>query len=269
MATIGSNQGAVSASNFYLRNNDQFQQSIKRIASGSRIANPSDDAAGVAVSAKLDAVMKRLSAASEGSQNVISLAQTTDGFLNTIQSSLTRMSELAMKATNGTFSDADRAMYNTEFTKLRDQIGTMTSSASFNGTAIFQNSTVSVAINSEGNTDTFNLSTTGDLASLSLGGAQIDTINNAQAAINTLNNAISQVTSRRAEVNADISKFNFNITNARTESVNIQEANSRIKDLNMAEESVNLATNKILSRTSSMMLAQANSSQRATLGLLT
>ncbi|MES2308759.1 MAG: flagellin, partial [Verrucomicrobiota bacterium] len=69
MATIGTNIGAVNASFYLTVNSDNLTKNIRKLASGSRLADPVDDAAGVAVSANLDARIKRLNAAVEGAQN--------------------------------------------------------------------------------------------------------------------------------------------------------------------------------------------------------
>jgi flagellin len=268
MSTIGTNQGAVSASYYLTLNNEALQSSIRRLASGSRLAIASDDAAGVAVSAKMDARIRRLAAAAEGAANVISFAQTVDGFLKTIQDQLSRMSELAQRASNGAFGANDLANYNTEFVRLRDQISAIASQARFNGVTLFAASTISVSINAEGDIDTFGLSTTGDLASLGLTNLTVGSIGSAIGAVTSLNNAIQTLTTRRAEVNADVSKFNFHIQNMRTERVNVEAANGRIKDLNIAEESMNLSKYNILLQASTSMLAQANASQSYVLRLL-
>jgi flagellin len=268
MSTIGTNAGAISASYYLTLNNEALQASIKRLASGSRLANASDDAAGVAVSAKMDARIRRLGAAAEGAANVISFAQTVDGFLKTIQDQLTRMSELAQRASNGAFGSNDLANYNTEFVRLRDQISAIASQARFNGVTLFAAATISVSINAEGNTDTFALSTTGSLLSLGLENITIGSITDAISAVSSLNSAIQTLTTRRAEVNADVSKFNFHISNIRTEKVNVEAANGRIKDLNIAEESTALSKYNILVQASVSMLAQANASQSWVLKLL-
>jgi flagellin len=269
MSTIGTNVGAVSASFYLTQNNDALSTSIRRLASGSRLAIASDDAAGVAVSGKLDARIRRLGAAAEGAANVISFAQTVDGFLKTIQDQLTRMSELAQRASNGAFGSNDLANYNTEFVRLRDQISSIAANARFNGVTLFAASTISVSINAEGNTDTFALTTTGDLTSLGLGATiTIGSIADAISAVTSLNNAIQTLTTRRAEVNADVSKFNFHIANMRTEKVNVEAANGRIKDLNIAEESTALSKYNILVQASTSMLAQANATQQNVLALL-
>src|SRR5262249_16747877 len=80
-STIGTNVGALSAAFYLSQNNDALNKSIKRLASGSRLADPTDDAAGVAVSGRLDANIARLNAAAESAGNIISFGQTTDGFL--------------------------------------------------------------------------------------------------------------------------------------------------------------------------------------------
>src|SRR5271156_1434339 len=137
MAVIGYNAAAVNAAYYLNQNTDALNESIQELASGSRLAAPSNDAAGVAVSGDMTASIARLGAATQASQDVISFAQTTDGFLSTIQQQLSRMSELAQSATNGAFGSADRANYATEFNVLETQIDTIVSNAQFNGSNLF------------------------------------------------------------------------------------------------------------------------------------
>jgi len=268
MSTIGTNVGALNASFYLTLNNEALTKSIKKLSSGSRLADASDDAAGVAVSGKLDATVRRLNAAVEGSQNVISFAQTTDGFLKTIQEQLTRMSELAQRATNGAFGSADRANYVTEFDKIKTQIGSILSNAKFNGETLFASGNVSVAINADNNTDTFAKVNITNTTSIGIDDATIGTTTAAGNAISGVTSALASITTERAKVNADISKFNFHIQNIRTENINVTAANSRIKDLDVASESTMLAKNNILLQASSAMLAQANASQQSVLSLL-
>jgi flagellin len=275
MAVIGTNVGALNAHFYLTRNNEALGKSIRKLSSGSRIADPSDDAAGVAVSGKLDASVRRLIAATEGSQNVISFAQTADGFLQTIQTQLTRMSELAQRATNGAFGSVDRQNYAIEYEILRGQISSIASNAIFNGSSIFSaaGTTVTVAINAQGQIDSLvvqpmNLTVLGLLSATGTSLGTINTTTNAVGAISILTTALNSITNRRAQVNADISKFNFHIQNIRTERINVEAANSRIKDLDVAEESTILAKNNILLNAATAMLSQANTSQQQVLQLL-
>lgn len=276
MSTIGTNVGALNASFYLTVNNESLSKSIRRLSAGSRLADPVDDAAGVAVSGKLDANVKRLMAATESAQNVVSFAQTADGFMKTIQEQLTRMSELAQRATNGAFGSADRANYAAEFNNLKTQISNIASNAKFNGSDIFSTTAVSTAISADGVTDTLTLASlsTGTGTStatqlfLDVSALEITDTASAAAAISSINNALASVTTRRANLNADIAKFNFHVQNIRTEQVNVEAANGRIKDLDVAQESTRLAKNNILLQASTSMLAQANASQQAVLSLL-
>lgn len=277
MATVGTNIAASNAS-FYLNvNNEALTKSIRKLASGNRLVDATEDAAGVAVSAKLDAATKRLGAAAEGAQVVVSFAQTADGFLKTMQEQLTRMSELAQRATNGAFGSADRANYATEFNNLQSQINSLATNAKFNGSSIFTTTALTVAINGDGVTDTLalavlvsNVSSANSATQLNLdiSSLAITTTTSATAAIASLVTALENVANYRATVNANIAKFNFHIQNMRTQKINIEETNGRIKDLDVAEESTMLAKNNILLQASSAMLAQANASQQAVLSLL-
>jgi flagellin len=268
MAVIGYNSAAVNAAYYLNQNQSALNQSISDLASGSRLANPSADAAGVAVSGNITASIARLGAASQAVGDVVSFAQTTDGYLATIQQELSRMSELAQSATNGAFGSADLANYNTEFTDLQAQIDKIVTNASFNGTNLFAAGSITVGVDASGTTDSFTTSTTGNTTSLGINGITIGTTTAAQTAIGLLDTAITTLTSRRAQVNADISKFNFYSQNIATQTTNLQAANSSISDVDVATESTKLAQNNILLQASSSMLAQANSSQNSILTLL-
>ncbi|MDD2710031.1 MAG: flagellin [Verrucomicrobiae bacterium] len=268
MAVIGTNPSALNAA-FYLNVADtQLSKSIKRLSSGSKLADPADDAAGVAVSSKLDATVKRLGAASEGAQNLISFAQTADGFAKTIMDQLTRMSELAMRASNGAFSTSDRANYQSEFSKLQTNINTQISNAKFNGTSVFGSSTVTATVSADASI-VYNF-TLKDMSSAvsNVTGISISDLSGATAAISMLSTALSNVASNRADMLADISSLTFYVQNLSTEKINTETANSRIKDLDFADESTNLAKYNILVQSATAMLAQANAQPQQSLALL-
>jgi len=269
MTTIGSSDASNSASYYLTNNTNALTKSLLGLASGSNFATPSDDPAGVAVSANLNAAIQRLGAATQGSQDAVSYAQTADGFLSSVQSELTRMSVLAEGAMDGTLSPSDVANYNTEYNDLRGQVTQTLQSASFNGTSIFASGSVSVAIDAQGTTNSINQVNITNLTDLGLGSlTSITTTTDAQSAVSALQQALQTITTQRAVVNTDISAFNFNISNALVEQTNTEAANSSISDLDVAAASANLATNKILQQASISMLAQANSSRQSILKLL-
>ena len=129
-------------------------KSLSRLSSGSRIVNPSDDAAGLAVSSRLRAQIKRLDSALSNVINAVSFTQTQDGFMKTVDKAFRRMGELAMLARDETKSSQDRALYDQEFQQLKDYVIDSTSKE-FNSVPLFDGQDIAVTIDSEG--DTFDM----------------------------------------------------------------------------------------------------------------
>src|SRR5881275_3146990 len=145
---INTNISAQVSANNLQASSSALSRSLARLSSGSKIVNPSDDAAGLAVAARLDATVKRLSAANNNVGNAISFTQTQDGYLKKISKALDRMSELSMLARDGTKTDADRSLYNVEFQQLGQYI-TAAATKDFNGVPLFSATNVDVTQDSE------------------------------------------------------------------------------------------------------------------------
>ena len=79
-------------------NNSAVARSLEKLSSGYRINRAGDDAAGLAISEKMRAQIKGLEAATDNSQDAISLVQTAEGGLQEVHSMLNRMTELATKS---------------------------------------------------------------------------------------------------------------------------------------------------------------------------
>jgi len=124
-------------------------KSLSRLSSGSRIVNPSDDAAGLAVSSRLRAQIKRLDSALSNVVNAVSFTQTQDGFMKTIDKAFRRMGELSMLARDETKSADDRALYDQEFQQLMDYVND-TKSKEFNSVSLFDGADIAVTIDAEG-----------------------------------------------------------------------------------------------------------------------
>ena len=113
---INTNPGAAMAARILGESSSALQKSLSRLSSGSKIASPSDDAAGTGVAMKFGAQINRIQAAKDNVGNAIAFAQTQDGFLSKVGSALDRMSELAMLAQDETKTDADRSLYHKNMT---------------------------------------------------------------------------------------------------------------------------------------------------------
>ncbi|KJE34323.1 hypothetical protein UF64_14585 [Thalassospira sp. HJ] len=108
-------------------------RSLSKLSSGTRVVSARDDAASMAIGARLNATTQALKTASVNVGQANSMLQIADGGMATIDDVLVRMKTLAVQASSGNLSDTERGFLNDEFTELRDEIDRIASSTNFNG----------------------------------------------------------------------------------------------------------------------------------------
>jgi len=263
---INTNQSASFASLNLSKSSDLLQKSLARLSSGSRIANPADDAGGLAVSMKLSAAIKRTDAAAINVSNALSLLQTQAGSLKSASTVLDRMSELATLAGDVTKASSDIANYSTEFSNLFAELTKLNADA-FNGINLFSSATsgaLTVYLSQDGvqtmSIDQSDLSTVfGALSEISAAtGAGMATVTDAIQALATL----------MASNGAQSSRLQFALDSLNVNKVNLEAANSRIFDVDVAAETTKLARANILVQSGASMLTQANAASQIALKLL-
>jgi flagellin len=242
-------------------------KSLARLSSGSKIVSPEDDAAGLAVSMRFEAGINRNNAANSNVGNAISFSQTQDGFLSKVGKALDRMSELAILAQDVTKSNADRTLYNSEFSTLGSFIST-TSGKDFNGVSLFSSTALSVT--SDGDTGTYSMSgiNLGASAYTTATSSTVTSASNAATALTNVKAAITQLAADRATAGANVTRLNYTSAQLGILNDNLTAANSRMKDVDVATESTQYARYNILVQSGTAMLAQANSSSQLALRLL-
>ncbi len=264
---INTNITAQTAASNLQQSQSALAKSLARLSSGSKIVNPSDDAAGLAVSTRLDAEVNRLAAARNNVGNAISFTQTQDGYLKKIGKALQRLSELTILAQDVTKTDADRALYNAEFTELTEYV-TEASAKTFNGVPLF--STTALDVTTDGDGNTFSMAGI-DLSAAEYTtavGSSVDTVANAQTALTNVNAAITRLSEDRALIGSYQSRLQYTQEQLTVSKENLTAASSRIKDVDMAEESTEYARQNILVQSGTAMLAQANQVPQSVLRLL-
>jgi flagellin len=244
-----------------------LSKSLARLSSGSKIVNPADDAAGMAVGSRLTAQIRRLDAARGNVGNAISFTQTQDGYLKKIADALTRMSELSLQAQDVTKSDADRTLYQSEYTQLSEFISN-SATKDFNGVSLFSGQALDVTLDSEGNTLAMNGISLSTQVYADVLSADLNTITDARAALDMVKLAITQLSQDRAGIGAYQSRLNYTADQLVVSKENVTAANSRILDVDVAEESTEFAKQNILVQSGTAMLAQANSLPQSVLKLL-
>lgn len=115
-------------------------QALERLSSGLRINSAKDDAAGLAISTRFESQIKGLNVAIRNAGDGVSLAQTAEGSLGSMTESLQRIRELALQASNGTNSSADREALNAEAQLLIEEVTRVSEGANFNGVNLLDGS---------------------------------------------------------------------------------------------------------------------------------
>jgi flagellin len=264
---INTNTAAINSSRYLAQSQSMLSKSLQRLSSGSKLIDPSDDAAGFAVSIRFDAQINRTQAAADGVANATSFQQTQDGFLSKVGDALNRMSELSTLSLDSTKSDADRTLYNAEFTKLGSYI-TDLGTKDFNGVSLFNGTSLNVVTDSDGHTVATTAVNVGASAYTSATGSNVSTTGGATTALTNIKAAITQLATDRANVGANMSVLNSYGSQLSVLKDNLSAANSRIKDVDVASESTQYARYNILVQAGTAMLSQANSSPQSALRLL-
>ena len=291
MSTINAHLAATSAAQSLSRAQEMLGRSLGRLSSGSKIAVPSDDAAGLAAATKLDGQNLRVSAAGTNVQNAISYVQTGDSFMGGMTSIVTRMGELASLAQDPVKNSADVALYQAEFQSLQDQlrqtiggttaeIGGTTDLASplgtFNGMPLFGSTpgggrtfATGQAVGQDLTIPDVSLRTGGMLALIGQGtSGQYGLQASDPDAVAKVNGALQQLSSSRATLGAAESRLNLAASTLQVEGQNLAATISGIRDVDVANESTRFARYNILVQSGTAMLAQANQSPQAVLKLL-
>jgi len=114
------------------KNNRKTVASLEKLSSGLRINRAADDAAGLSVSEKMRGQISGMSRAIKNIQDGISMIQTAEGALNTVHSTLQRMRNLSLQATNDSYTSRDRKKIQLEIDSLINELDKMSEFTEFN-----------------------------------------------------------------------------------------------------------------------------------------
>ena len=106
---------------------------MQQLATGKRINSSKDDAAGLAIAARMTQSIQGLGQSIRNAGDAISMIQTAEGATQEITVILLRCSELAMQAANDTYSDVQRGYLNNEFEQLKEEINRIAITHEWNG----------------------------------------------------------------------------------------------------------------------------------------
>ncbi len=271
MLAIKNNLMAVNAARHLGVSYNALAQSVERLSSGLRINSAKDDAAGLAVRELMRADIAVIQQGTRNAQDGISMLQTMEGAMATIDDALVRMQQLAEQAATGSYSTAQRTIMENEFKEMREEIDRVAGATKFNGIKMLDNS-ASVSIHF-GKLSTDNIGIVGsNMTSASTGlnitGLTISDTASAKNALVTLDLAISTKDSARAKFGYKMNRLEGTISVLNIQSENLQAAESRVSDVDVATEMAEMTRNQVLAQAGISMLAQANAMPTMALTLL-
>lgn len=233
------------------------QKNNERLSSGKKINKASDDAAGLAITKKMEALISGIGKGVNNTYDMQNALKTADGSLGSINDSLQRVRELSLQASSGILSDSDKQIIQNEINQTLAGINDMANSTQFNGQNLLDGSFTdkNVAINPDGSG-----------ATISIGAVNTDTLGlgnfsvmESKIDLDSIDKAIDAVSSARVKIGAQINRFDYAIGANTNAGLNMILSKSKIEDTDMAKESINNKTNQALSQYG--IFAQKNKQQ--------
>ncbi len=274
---INTNVMSLNAQRNLNRSQDSMAVALQRLSSGLRINSAKDDAAGMAISERFTSQIRGLNQATRNANDGISLAQTTEGALQEVVSSLQRMRELAVQSANATNSASDRASLNEEFTALKNEITRVAEATNFNGVSVLNSSaalTFQVGANATSATNRVSvnariLTAAGSgIGSALAAGTGVSTVSASLSALGVIDSAIDTVNTIRSDFGTIQNRFESIVRSNQNAVENLSAARSRIRDADFAAETAELTRTQILQQAGTAMLSQANQLPQNALSLL-
>lgn len=241
-----------------------FEHSVKALASGNRITQASDDAAGLAIGDQLQGQMRGVRQAKMNAENAVSLSQVAEGGLNEQSNILLRMRELSIQAASDTVSDEERGYINQEFVQLLKEMDRIAHTTTFGSKKLLEGNGPQLDFHlgwGPGPQNVVSIVLDGNSTASELGvdGLEISTKSDSRSAMPDIDRALSKIGTIRAKYGA----FQARVESARNalevQYEGVAEARSKIVDVNVAEETANMMQAKLRLEAASSVMTQAMS----------
>lgn len=260
---IATNTASIAAQRVLSKQQKRAEHAAQALASGSRIVNAADDAAGLAISENFKGQLKGIGQARNNANNAISFVQVSEGGLNEVSNILVRLRELGVQAASDTVSDTEREFLNKETQQLIQEADRIAKTTVF-GTKKMLDGTAGAmefqvgAYSDENNVIKFEFDADATASALGIDGIAMADRGDARDSLETVDQAIEKVSGMRANFGAMQSRMESAVSNLDVSYENLSAANSRIRDTDVAKETAEMTSASILQNTAVSVLAQAN-----------
>lgn len=239
-------------------------KALQQLATGKKINQASDDAAGIAMAREFDKQIRAYRNAAENIQAGMSAMSIADGASSTISDMLQRQQELAVQSANGAYGQDERDAMDKEFQSLSQEIDRVSKSTEFDGQSLLDGNgqladgTGQIQSGGDAN-DTITLSAS-DLSLNALGtaGASLRTPGAALQAMSNIDAAMKKVNDNRATEGAVSNRFDFALSNNQGQQVNLTQSLSNVEDVDFAQALTDKVKNDILQNSQASAISQFN-----------
>lgn len=269
---ISSNPGANAAVRSLRTSSTALYRAVDRLSSGLRVNSAADGSASMSASENMRAQEGGFRQALRNVNDGVAMVQTAEAAYQAISDTLVRMRVLAIEAASDSIADVERGFLDAEFAVLITEMDRVASVTEFNNTKLLDGSKASVTFQIGASNSTFNrvnvaLETQGATAS-GVADDQIDTVTDAQVAIDAIDDALQSLNTDRAGLGSSISKMNLALNDIASSITTYGRAIGNIRDADIGVESGELARQQVLQASGAAMLLQANAATSVTLQLL-
>lgn len=260
---IATNNASIAAQRVLNKQQKRAEHAAQALASGSRIVNAADDAAGLAISENFRGQMRGIAQARNNANNAISFAQVGEGGLSEVSNILIRIRELGVQAASDTISDTERGFLNNEAQQLIQEADRIAKTTTFGNTKLLDGSGSSLefhvgAYGGKENIISVDYNADATTSALGISGISVEDKSSARDTLESVDEAMLKIGSMRANFGAVQSRLETTVSNLDVSYENLAASNSRIRDADIAKETSEMASANILQNAAVSVLAQAN-----------
>ncbi|MBU5269078.1 flagellin [Clostridium cochlearium] len=245
----------------YLKNLKSNSMAMKKVSSGVKIQSAKDDPNNLAKSERMRMNIRGLQMANRNVQDGVSMLQSADGSLSSINAILGRIRELTVQYGNGSNSEEDKEIIKKEIDQMIEGCEDIVNNSEFNGVKLFKDGgkkpmQLGTEVGDSMEVEFFNLEKKlEDLTKLKTK----DTNNfNTDAVLDVVDESINTIVDVRSKYGAIMNKFEDTMNNLSSFELATQESESRVRDADIAEEMVEVARTNILLEAGRAIMVQTN-----------
>ncbi|RXI37478.1 flagellin [Clostridium tetani] len=245
----------------YSKNLKSNSVAMKRVSSGQKINSAKDDPNNLAKSERMRMNIRGLQMANRNVQDGVSMLQSADGSLSSMNSILGRIRELSVQYGNGSNSEKDKEIIKEEINEMIESYEDVINNSEFNGVKLFQekkerNMQLGPDVGDSMDIEFFDLKE--HLKELTdLKGKNTKDFN-VDEALEEVDKAINKVVDVRSKYGAIVNKFEGTMSNLSEYELITQESESRVRDADISEEMIEVARTSILLDAGMAIMAQTN-----------